>query len=206
MNKNINYLTIDLMRHGKSKHNILNKYSNSLYDELDYTAYQDIERLKETISANNYTRAISSPYKRCIETAKGMIKDCPVEIEIENTIKEMSLGVWDGMTPYEIEKEYNKEWKIWNNQPEKLKMKDREDLQQLRKRVIPWFENIIHENEDGHYLIVTHVAIIRTILVYYLNIPLSNFRSIDIPYLNMYRIEIINKKKPVFWELTKIIV
>jgi broad specificity phosphatase PhoE len=193
-------LEIDLLRHGLSESNKVKKYSNVIDEPLDKLAFGEISNIKEYFDNINYDMVFSSPYKRCLETALYLIRDNTVAIKIENSIREMELGPWNGLTPKEIEIKYPIEWEIWKSKPDKLRLPERETIHEVRQRVISWLIPLINSIECGHILIVTHVVVIRVILSYYLGIPLSNIRDIEIDNLKTFKLQFINLK-PLIWEL-----
>jgi len=191
------YLTVDLLRHGVSVSNVMKRYSNSQNEKLSEIAHPQIEELKKNLYATNYNTIITSPYMRCIETAERLIGQ--KTFIIENKIREMALGPWDGLTEDEIKIIYPKEWKIWTQAPDKLDLNKRERICDVKDRVIPWFHNLIEANK-GHILIVTHVVVIRVILSNILIIPLSEIRNIKVPNLKLYRLEFFSDETLV-WEM-----
>jgi len=194
-------LVIDLLRHGFSVANAAGRYSNIVDEPLDPSAYADLTRLNKILDDFKYDRAYSSPYQRCLETAKFLVGDRGLKIEQIAAIREMAHGPWDGLRPQDIARIYPQEWQTWRECPDRLTLPGRETLQEVQDRALPWFKGLVEEAEETRVLVVTHEVVMRVILANFLEIPLSRVRqAIKIGNLKIYRLDFA-QASPLIWEL-----
>lgn len=193
--------TVDLLRHGRSISNAQNRFSNIIEEPLSNSAYFELEKLKEILKHFKYRKIYSSPYKRCLDTARYICNNSNLtKIEVVDSIREMNMGPWNGMSSREIEKKYPEEWQIWKKAPDKLYLNHLESVAEVSERALSWFTNLIDEENGSSILVVTHAIIIRAILAHYKKISLSDFRKIRVPNLKIYRLQHFNRE-PVVWEM-----
>jgi broad specificity phosphatase PhoE len=182
-------LVIDFIRHAQSAANACGKYSNQIDDPLSPDAYPALDRLRSRLDSIGYTEAVSSPYRRCVETAQYLLDSHPIDITVEGAIREMAMGPWDQKTQGEVAQEFKIEWQIWNSDPGALQLAGRETVDQVSQRVLGWLSSFVRQRPEGQVMVVTHVAVIRAILAYYSMTPNSDIRTIDIPNLRSFRLE-----------------
>jgi len=99
----------------------------------------------------------------------------------EESFKELRLGPWEGKSEELISREFPQAWQTWNTKPAALVMAGRETLEELSGRVWSGVEKLRHEHQGKHLLIVTHVAIIRVLLLHLQGLDLNLYRTLPIP-------------------------
>lgn len=191
---------IVFLRHSRSVANQLGKYSNSIGDPLTKAGQQEASKLGCIIQKVRYDRVLTSPYVRCIQTAKALTSADVPSIEVVEDLREIALGHWHDKTENEVESEYPKEWVLWNSQPDLLDICGRETLNDVSTRVISWFNRFVNTNLKQRVLVVTHVVIIRVLLSHFYSFPLSNIRCVKVPNLKMFKFEFMNHDSPNIYE------
>jgi len=99
----------------------------------------------------------------------------------EESFKELRLGPWEGKSEELICREFPQDWQTWNTKPAALMLEGRETLEELSGRVLSGIEKLRNENKGKHLLIVTHVAIIRILLLHLQGLDLNFYRTLHIP-------------------------
>jgi len=99
----------------------------------------------------------------------------------EESFKELRMGHWEGKSEEQISREFPQAWQIWNTRPAALALAGRETLEELSGRVLSGIERLRNENQGKHLLIVTHVAIIRVLLLHLQGLDLNLYRTLHIP-------------------------
>jgi probable phosphoglycerate mutase len=99
-----------LVRHGETEWNNVGRYQGAKDSPLTLRGREQAhlvgKTLDATIAAKAPLPAYVSPLGRARETAAIIAQSVPVDIHIEPRIAEVSLGVWDGMSMYEIDAEF----------------------------------------------------------------------------------------------------
>ena len=130
------------------------------------------------------------------ETAQVLNKYIKGGLFIEPDLKEMKMGSWEGLSEEEVAKRYPSEYQIWLERPGELRIDGRETLREVQHRAIRGIHKILEENQDGNTFLVTHVAIIRCLLLYFKRLPWKLYKTIDIPNICTHKV-IFRKGKVV---------
>lgn len=179
---------IYLIRHGLTESNKKKIYAGWCEEVLCKEGLNAISEIGRKLKQFRIDKIFSSPIRRAVQTAEIINSFLKVGIEIEENFKEMKMGPWEGLSENEVAEKYPEEWKIWNTKPSELKMKERETLRELLLRAMEGIKRI--SGLDGSRIIaVTHVALIRVLMIYYNNLSLDNYRKIDVPNGSLYMLE-----------------
>jgi alpha-ribazole phosphatase/probable phosphoglycerate mutase len=102
----------------------------------------------------------------------------------------MELGPWEGMSEDDIALKYTEEWKIWRNRPAELKLTGRETLHKLLERVLMGVQNTFRREGDRNIVVITHVAVIRVLLLWHSKKSLNLYNTIHVPNGKVFDIRI----------------
>ncbi len=94
---------------------------------------------------------------RAVHTAHPINAELKSRITMFKKLREMNIGVWEGLTLEEIKENYEADFSVFN--PE-----DGETIQEFEKRVLEAFEQIKTKHIDQDILIVTHGGFIQVLL------------------------------------------
>ena len=192
-----------LVRHGLSSFNKKGLIQGRI-DE-SYLTDEGYEQAKLTGSILNeikFDQIYSSPLKRAAETARE-IEKCFNEnfnIYYDKNLLEVDLHKWSGLTSKDIKSKYKESYLIWKNDPEKLELKNKDNItykpiQDLFEQARLFIKNLQEDhksNKNQNILIIAHNAILRCLILYLLNKPNQGFRKIR---LDNASISIINISK-----------
>jgi len=177
-------LHIYLTRHGETEWNIQNRLQGWKDSPLTSKGINDAKALSQKISGIRFQSIYSSPSKRALNTAKILSGGNDIPIFLDENLREINFGDWEGKTKSEInerfENEFSSLWespRAYNHLPH-----NGESLKNVRKRVEEVLKNIIETNKDGNVLIVTHAVIVATIIAYFKNSPIEKLW--DIPFVH----------------------
>ncbi len=188
---------IYIIRHGLTESNKKKIYAGwndeCLCQEGVFNLFEIGRKLKEF----KIERIFSSPIRRAIQTAEVINSFLNKRIEIEENLKEMKMGPWEGLSENEVAERFPNEWKIWNLRPSELKIDGREKLEELQIRALNGIRRISEDLDRSRVLAVTHVAIIRVLMIYYNNLYLDDYRKIDVPNGVCYLLDNRLQKKKV---------
>jgi len=188
---------IYIIRHGLTESNKKKIYAGwndeCLCEEGVVALFEIGRKLKEF----KIERIFSSPIWRALQTAEVINSFLNKRIEIEKNLKEMKMGRWESLLENEVAECFPSEWKIWNSRPSKLKIDDRETLEELQIRALNGIRRISEGQDSSRILAVTHVAIIRVLMIYYNNWSLDDYRKIDVPNGACYLLDNRSQKKKV---------
>ncbi len=172
--------TIIFMRHGSTDFPEDRVYKGDDGPHLNGEGSLQAERLGEWIKGEDIATVLVSPCRRTIETAIPVVKALKLEYKIQDELKERGFGIWEGLTFSEIEGRYSEGLNRWKKDPLNYTPEGGESIVDLEKRVSSTVQHVIEEYKGEKVLIVTHMGPIRVAVAQALQIPLLNYRHVQI--------------------------
>ncbi|MCR5719609.1 MAG: histidine phosphatase family protein [Lachnospiraceae bacterium] len=156
---------IILIRHGKTKGNLLHKYIGQKSDEsLCSEGIEEIKNQKALIRSY-FTKEpviISSPLKRCRETASLLFDKEPDGILDE--LKEIDFGVFEGKDYKELSgKDYYQKWIDSNGRTPIPMGEDRESF--TERSYNGFLKALLYSQGDTHVCIICHGGNIMSVMM-----------------------------------------
>lgn len=148
------------------------------------------EDLGKSLPHLGIKRIYSSPIHRALETASIVANTLKVPLEIERDLAEMELGVWTGLTEEEVSKKFPEDYRQWNTRPEDFVLDDREPLITVQQRALKAMARIKEGSNEFPVLAVTHVAIVRCLILYYQGLDLNLYRTIPVPNVSVFCLQL----------------
>ena len=157
------------VRHGKTEQNELNKY----YGKLDARLTpQGVEEVRSILTAfDGCSNVYTSPASRAVETAGILFKT--IYFQPDARLNERHMGVFEGLSDYEIRKHYPKEREAWYSDWQNYILPEGESAQMQYERVVSFIKEMEAKNEDA--VIVCHAGTIRMALCYMLGGQMEMF-------------------------------
>ena len=186
---------IYLVRHGLTESNKKKIYAGNSDESLSPEAIDDISELGKRLALFSIRKIYSSPITRTFETARIIDSILGAGIEVEEFLGEMQLGPWEGLSEEEVALKYPEEWKLWNSKPSGLKMQGRETLEELRTRALRGLQKITKPSDSSRILVVTHVALIRVLMIHYNKMDMDDYRKLDVPNTSVFLLNHGNNNK-----------
>lgn len=150
-----------LIRHGQTRWNEEGKIQGKTDIPLNREGIAQAQLLAEAMERRPVGAVYSSPLKRAYQTAACVAERqglTPVPID---GLREVDFGLWEGMTWKEIEKQYPKDFALWDRNPAEHTPTGGERREECRARCAASMEQILRENEDGKDIaIVAHGGIL----------------------------------------------
>lgn len=153
-----------IIRHGETFENA----SNRLQGRIDSNLTE--EGKKQALEVRNYfvdkevDLIVSSPLKRCVETA-NIISNDKIKIIYDDRLLGRDHGEFTGMPKEEVN--FDDYWNYYKN----IKYERAENVVDLFNRVKKLIEELKEEYKDKKIIIVTHSGVIRIMYYYFNGIP-----------------------------------
>lgn len=147
---------IYLVRHGQTDWNLQHRIQGSTDIPLNDDGRRQAERAGKLLSRRSWDRLYSSPLSRAFETAS--IIGSTIGWHTPDTLDalvERNYGAAEGMTNTEIDERY----------PGDTEVPGREPRAAVAGRVMPALLSLAQKHPGEHILVVTHGAVIRTVLL-----------------------------------------
>ena len=168
-----------LVRHGSNDYlakSLLAGRSPEVH--LNEQGKAEAERVANTFSNIGIQRIFSSPLERALETAEPTAKRLGLEIEIAPEILEINFGDWTGRSLRELDRD--PAWKNFNSYRSGTRIPNGETMLESQSRMVGFIEKILRDNPSQTVALFSHGDPIKSVLAYYLGIPLDLFTRIEI--------------------------
>lgn len=135
---------------------------------------------------------ISSPLKRCRHFAEHLSAQKGIELSIDAHLREIHFGEWDGKELDAIWQHDYDRISAWIKDPVSTTPPGGEALGAVQQRISAVYLRIIEEFKGKKILMVAHGGVIRVLLGYVLQMPLSAVNSLDVPYACLSRFAVFH--------------
>ena len=145
--------------------------------------------LAERLAQVHFSRIISSPLERAMETALPLAKAQGVQIQSDAMFGEVQFGDWTGRTVKELSSD--PAWIQWNKFRSAARIPNGESMLEVQTRAVNGIIKLHREFPDETIGIVSHGDVIRAMLLHVLGMPLDFIHRIEIipaswSILNLY--------------------
>ncbi|KGX83202.1 histidine phosphatase family protein [Pontibacillus marinus] len=166
-------LTLYITRHGETVWNTQKRMQGWSDSELTDNGVKDAVSLGKRIKDVDFVSIYSSPSNRTQMTASLIQGNRDIPILLDDNLREINMGDWEGNTISFIENMYPEEYYSFWNTPHLYRSHKGESFYDLRHRVMKFLCNIQEKYTSGNILIVTHAVVIKTLLAFFKNYPLE---------------------------------
>jgi len=177
--------TLYLVRHGKTLSNTGKIYAGRSPEPLTPDAAGEAEELGRKLRHLPVGAVYASPVRRALQTAEIIATPQSLPVTIEPGLTEILMGPWKGLSEDQVEKEFPKEYAMWQTQPSRVKIAGRETLKDVQTRAIEGIRRILAGGEKRKILAVTHVAVIRCLTLHFRDRDLDDYKKIAVPNLSV---------------------
>lgn len=165
---------IDIIRHGEPVGG--RRYRG--YGIDDPLTEKGWRQMRSAVPKNpRWQHIVSSPLKRCLEFSQELANNLQVSCSVEENIKEIGFGEWEGKTPDEIQAEDSEALNRFYKDPVNNRPIGAESLHAFSARVWTAYQVIMKTHKGEHVLIVAHAGVARAITANILNMSLDNIYS-----------------------------
>ena len=171
---------IILVRHGECEGNIKGMFRGRTDFPLNERGFIQAQDLAQELKNFSLKCIYTSPLSRAKQTAEAIGAQCEVEVKTEEGFNNVELGSWEGRLKKEIVKRYPREWELWINNPEKLRVEDMETLYDVQKRTKACLDSLISKHNGESFVVVSHRAVLKPLIAACLNIASPYFWKIHL--------------------------
>ena len=144
------------VRHGESEANVVMEFSNTLNKHpLTAKGVGQAQKLAESLADKEITRLISSPLLRAVQTAQILSAKLGVEMEINDALREWSVGIYEGSRDpqhWQIHNDLQVDW-FYKGKLDR-KIPGGESYLEIRARFAPFIEGLLQAGEGSRENIV----------------------------------------------------
>ena len=199
--------TIDLLRHGQPEGGEI--FRGRVDVKLSELGFEQMLEAEKKLSDRDVI--ISSPLQRCLsfsqyllnnkKNKEGELNGMDSSVAVEDDIREISFGDWDGMSHSDVKQHYGPLYANYWRNPIKYSPPNAEPIDVFAERVSQSILNLAQQHIGKHILLVTHGGVIRAALSYALGAELTSLMCYEVPYASISQIKIYHDEKGVFPQL-----
>ena len=152
------------MRHGQSTWNSEHRIQGQLDPPLSAEGVRQAELLARRLAPRQFAGFYASDLKRAVQTAEiisAVIGQAPSP---DQSLREIFLGEWEGLSTEEIAERYPQQWAAWVDEPDWDVVPGGEGAAKFDARVAAAIDAIMQRHQHGRVLVVTHGGVIQVAL------------------------------------------
>ncbi|MFF3453793.1 bifunctional RNase H/acid phosphatase [Streptomyces sp. NPDC002730] len=166
--------TFVLLRHGETPLTPEKRFSGSGGSDpsLSPVGLRQADAVAAALAARGTIEEIvSSPLKRCRETAEAVAARLNLDVRIEEGLREADFGAWEGLTFAEVQERYGDDLTAWLASPKATPSGGGESFATVARRVAATRDKLLARYAGRTVLLVTHVAPVKTFVRLALGAP-----------------------------------
>ena len=167
--------TIVLVRHGETDWNREHRFQGQSDVPLNETGREQARLLAGSLDGERFTAVYTSPLLRARETADIVAGPRGLRVEPDDSLLEIDVGSWSGLTVAEVEERFAEGYRLWREW--RTGWEDGETYDELGARVVAGLQRMASRHAGETVLAVTHGGPIRSALAAAQGIPFTSARS-----------------------------
>ena len=152
--------TILLARHGETDWNRENRFQGHADPPLNAAGRKQARALAEALAGEQLAAVYTSPLRRAAETAEVVAAQQGLHPEPVESLREVDVGSWEGLTRAELQRRYPEQFRRWLVEHQQG-WEDGETYQEMGRRVVPALLALAARHGGANILAVTHGGPIR---------------------------------------------
>jgi alpha-ribazole phosphatase len=171
-----------LIRHGEVEGAGTSRYNGHADVSLTERGKAQYAQMQERLAETNITACYTSDLVRCRWGADMLAAGFGIEPIKEPNLRELDIGIWEGMTWAELMEKYPEEWRARLADIVNYRVPGGENLADLQRRIMPVICGIAERHRGEEVLAVAHGGANRVVLLNAIGAPLSALFNIEQNY------------------------
>lgn len=172
--------TIYLIRHGLTAANKNDVFAGRTQEPLHQEGEAQMADVGRMLAGRGISRIFCGPLARTRQSA-GIVGDMlGVPIVTEESLNEINISHWDGLTKETIRARFGPEYPTWLGDPAGFRVPGCETIAEVQGRSVAFVELLFREYPGQNLLVVSHLIVVRALLLHYLARPIGDFRAIKV--------------------------
>jgi probable phosphoglycerate mutase len=175
--------TFVLLRHGATELTREKRFSGSggSDPELSPAGRLQAERAAAALAARGTVQAVvTSPMRRCRETAEVVAGRLGLDIRVEEGLREVNFGAWEGLTFAEVRERHPEDLTEWLASAKAEPTGGGESFAHVARRVALARDKLLARYAGRTVLLLTHVTPVKTLVRLALGAPPEALFRMDI--------------------------
>lgn len=172
-------VTVYLMRHGEVANGAEKRYNGHIDVDITEKGVEQMRRLAGLLAGKPIAAVYSSDLIRAVKGAEIISKSLGLTYTPLKSLRERSVGAWEGLTAGEIKERYPEEYTAWRADLLNYRPPGGECLVDVQERILPAYRQLVAAHPDKEIAMLLHGGVNRIILADALGLPPLNLFRID---------------------------
>ena len=168
-----------LMRHGEVANGAEKRYNGHIDVDITKKGVEQMRRLAGLLAGKPIAAVYSSDLIRAVKGAEIIAKSLGLTYTPLKSLRERSVGAWEGLTAVEIKERYPEEYAAWRADLLNYRPPGGECLVDVQERILPVYQQLVAAHPDQEIAMLLHGGVNRIILADALGLPPLNLFRID---------------------------
>ena len=173
---------IHLIRHGQVEGFDQPRYNGQADVALTDVGVEQYHILRERLADSPISACYASDLGRCVAGAGIICQKFGIDPVFRPELRELNIGIWEGMTWHEIKERWPTEWRARLNDLVNFRVPQGENLLDVEARVMPVITEILERHAGREVLVVGHGGVNRIVLLNAIGAPLAGMFNIEQNY------------------------
>lgn len=170
-------LTLHLVRHGDTLQAAEGYFAGDIDPPLTDRGRAQAEAVGKVAARLDLAAVYVSPKLRARQTAEPILRECKLEPIVEDGLREIAYGAWEGRKESEIKATDPDMYSAWSQDPALVSPPGGESAFAIAARALPCLVRARREHPNGNVMFVSHKATVRIMVCALLGVPLGRFRD-----------------------------
>jgi probable phosphoglycerate mutase len=166
-----------LVRHGATELSAEDAFAGETDVPLSDIGREQLKKLAERLAGEPIAAFYASPLGRTMETARILAAPHGTPVTPKEGLREISHGHWEGKTRATVEKDYPREYELWEADPFSFAPPDGETGLDVTARALPALLQVVAAHPGEQVLVASHKATIRLLIGSLLGFDLRRYRD-----------------------------
>lgn len=181
-----------LTRHGVTEANLRRVRAGLTDIPLVDAGRAQAAQLADRLRSSGIGSVWSSPLRRAVETARILADELRVPLHEDPGLIEIDVGPWEGLGEDDVARHFAAEYDVWRTRPTQLVLPGHESLESVQQRAVPVIDRLF--SLAAPPLCVSHLGVLRVLLLHYTQRPLDQYGSISIGHCELMSIERVDDR------------
>lgn len=175
-------MRLHLIRHGQTDWNAIRRIQGQTDSQLNESGRQQARELATILDPLPLEHVYCSSSLRTRQTAELLFAHRPLTVTYLDSLREISLGPWEGQLYADIEMAEPEQYHNFFNAPHRFAVPGAETYRELQQRGVSVLRQIQQRHGGQEIAVVSHGALLKSVLNHLENKPLE--RLWDPPLLH----------------------
>ena len=187
------------IRHGETEWNSESRFQGHLNSVLNQEGKAQADALGIRLAREPFDLLLSSDLGRALQTASAVARRTGHEILIEPRLRERNMGIFQGLTPAEVQSRYPDDYARFRTNDPDYVIPDGESLRQLFERCVACFSELARRHAGMTLAVVTHGGMLAMLYRHATAMPLAAPRDFPLHNTGVNRL----RHRKGEWELQR---